>query len=67
VQIEHDMKKAIFKEIIEYMYDDETPYVDIIAVANQGGDFSSHGESKYLGSTADGILRNAKANILFVA
>lgn len=42
-------------------------YIDFVAVGNTGADFSGHSNKKYLGSVANGILRNSKLNVLFFA
>ena len=35
----------------------EEAYIDFVAVGNQGADFSSHHDKKYLGSVANGVIR----------
>lgn len=42
-------------------------YIDFVAVGNNGADFSSHIDKRYLGSVASGVLRQANLNVLFVA
>ena len=42
-------------------------YIDFVAVGNNGADFSSHSDKKYLGSVANGIIRHSNLNILFIA
>lgn len=45
----------------------EDDYVDFVAVGNTGADFSAHSDKKYLGSVANGIIRNSNLNVLFIA
>lgn len=42
-------------------------FIDFVAVGNHGADFSAHSDKKYLGSVANGIIRNSKLNVLFIA
>ena len=56
--------KAIVKYLMEQTGDG---YVDFVAVGNNGADYSSHQSSKYLGSVANGVIRNSNLNVIFVA
>jgi nucleotide-binding universal stress UspA family protein len=42
-------------------------YIDFVFVGNQGADFSSRDEKKYLGSVTNEIVRNTKINVMFIA
>lgn len=59
-------EKPIWHSILTFLKDEKSPDVDFIAVANHGANFSAHKESKYIGSTATGIIGNAKLNVFFV-
>jgi len=61
--------KLVHEEIVEALMNWASPdkYVDFVAVGNRGADFSSHSDKKYLGSVANGVIRFAKLNVLFVA
>jgi hypothetical protein len=58
--------KPVWHSIMNFINEKDTPDIDFIAIANHGADHSTHKESKYIGSTAFGIIGNAKNNILFV-
>lgn len=55
--------------IVNFLMNQATPdtYIDFVAVGNNGADFSSHSDKKYLGSVANGIIRNSNLNVLFIA
>ena len=59
-------EKPNWVSILTYLKDEKSPDVDFIAIANHGADFSSHQEAKYIGSTASGVIGNAKLNVFFV-
>lgn len=62
-----DMVQTTEKRLVDYIMGEECPYIDYVAIGNNGAHFASHNDKKYLGSVASGVLRNVKANILFVA
>ena len=41
-------------------------YIDFVAVGNQGMNFSSKNDEKYLGSVANAVLRAKRMNCIFV-
>ena len=45
----------------------EDNYIDFVAVGNQGADFSGHMDKRYLGSVANGVIKNTNINVLFIA
>ena len=55
--------------IVSYLMQCATPetYIDFVAVGNQGADYTSHHDKKYLGSVASGVIRKSKLNVLFIA
>lgn len=64
-----DPVEPICTTIVNYLMkcDTNETYVDFVAVANQGADFSSHLDKRYLGSVANGIIRKSNLNVLFIA
>ena len=62
-----DMSQTTDKRLVDYIMGEECPYIDYVAIGNNGANFASHNDKRYLGSVASGVLRNVKANILFVA
>lgn len=57
---------VVSKCIVNYLMNGDT-YIDFVAVGNQGCDFTSHSDTKYIGSVASGIIKNSNLNVLFVA
>ncbi len=57
------------KTIVDFLMSgvSESDYVDFVAVGNNGADFSSHSDKKYLGSVANGVIRHSNLNVLFIA
>lgn len=53
--------------IREYLITECVKYVDFVFVGNQGCDFSSRDDKKYLGSVTNEIVRNTKINVMFIA
>lgn len=45
----------------------EDDFVDFVAVANTGCDYSSHDSKNYMGSVAQGIIKKTKVNVMFFA
>ena len=64
--VDRTERKPVWQSIMSWINDADTPIVDFIVVGNKGADYSSHKESKYIGSVAFGVIGNAKNNILFV-
>lgn len=67
-RIDRNGRLPIAQNIDEYLMSktDESEYFDFIVITNHGANFASHHGAKYLGSVAEGILKKAKLNILFV-
>ena len=53
-------------EIIKKYVVEQASYIDFLFCGNNGADFSSKDESKYLGSVANIILRETKINLFFM-
>jgi len=45
----------------------EDDFIDFVAVANTGADYSNHDSKKYMGSVASGIIKKTKVNVMFFA
>ena len=60
--------ELVHHAIIRTLMSKEAPeeYIDFVVVANHGANMSSHTDKKYLGSVANGIIRNSKINVVFV-
>jgi nucleotide-binding universal stress UspA family protein len=59
--------EPVHKTIVNYLVNgSEKEYIDFVAVGNQGADFSSHIDKRYLGSVANGVIRTPKLNVLFI-
>jgi len=64
-----DEREPVHKTIVDYLMSSSSPddYIDFVAVGNTGADYSSHSDTKYLGSVANGVIRNSNLNVLFIA
>ena len=62
-------KDSVHKTIVDYLMGSSSPddYIDFVAVGNTGADYSSHSDTKYLGSVANGVIRNSNLNVVFIA
>lgn len=60
--------QLVHEAILDYLMGEtsEDTYVDFVVVGNNGADFSSHSDKRYIGKVAEGVIKNTHLNTLFV-
>jgi len=66
--IDYDADRYIHEHINDWVMQKagQQEYIDFLCLTNNGADFGSHDEKKYLGAVASGLIRHSKQNIIFV-
>lgn len=66
--IKYNAERYIYEQINDWVMEKagKSEYVDFLCLTNNGADFGSHDEKKYLGAVASGLIRHSKQNIIFV-
>ena len=61
--------QLVHEAIVEYLMGESSidTYVDFVVIGNQGADFSSHSDKRYIGRVAEGVIKNSHLNCLFCA
>lgn len=71
VMLESEADKStyqVIKKHLKYQAQDvnQHGYIDFVAVGNQGMNFASKNDEKYLGSVANAVVRAKKMNAIFI-